>query len=141
MPDAIIWWTLAGAAIVVELLTGTFYLLMLALGLAAAALSAHAGASSVVQLLVAAVVGGGAVNAWRLMRGRRGRSLAAGANPDANLDVGATVHVDAWNADGSASVKYRGAQWAVMHRPGQVPTTGEHRVVEIVGSRLIVEKT
>ncbi len=141
MADAVIWWTLAGAAIVVELLTGTFYLLMLALGLAAAALSAHAGASSVVQMLVAAVVGGGAVNTWRLLRGRRAKPLAAGANPDANLDVGATVRVEAWNPDGSASVKYRGAQWSVMHRPGQVPTTGEHRVVEIIGSRLVVEKT
>ena len=140
MADAIIWWTLAGAAIVVELLTGTFYLLMLALGLAAAALSAHVGASNTVQLLVAAVVGGGAVTGWRVVQGRRALPLAAGENPDVNLDVGATVHVDKWSVDGTASVKYRGAQWTVMHRPGQVLTTGEHKVIEIIGSRLIVEK-
>lgn len=141
MAEAGIWWTLAGAAVVVELLTGTFYLLMVALGLGAAALTAHAGASSVVQLLVAAAVGGGAVTGWRIVRSRRPPPLAAGENRDVNLDVGETVYVDAWNPDGTASVKYRGAQWTVMHRSGQVPSTGAHTVVEIVGSRLVVEKT
>ena len=38
------WWLLAGVLVAVELLTGTFYLLALALGAAAAALAAHAGA-------------------------------------------------------------------------------------------------
>ena len=34
---ATVWWVVAGAAVAVELATGTFYLLMIALGLAAAA--------------------------------------------------------------------------------------------------------
>ncbi len=141
MADATIWWLLAGGAIVAELLTGTFYLLMLALGLGAAALAAHAGAGSVLQLLVAALVGGGAVNTWRMVQGRRSRAMPASENPDVNLDVGATVQVDAWNPDATASVKYRGAQWTVVHRSGQAPSTGAHTIVEIVGSRLVVEKT
>ena len=141
MADATIWWLLAGGAIVAELLTGTFYLLMLALGLGAAALTAYAGAGSVVQLLVAALVGGGAVNTWRLVRGRRPLPMPASENPDVNLDVGATVHVDAWSPEGTAAVKYRGAQWTVVHRAGQVPSTGAPKVVEIIGSRLVVEKT
>ena len=33
-----LWWLLAGGAVVLELLTGTFYLLMISLGLAAAVL-------------------------------------------------------------------------------------------------------
>jgi hypothetical protein len=37
-------------------------------------------------------------------------------------------------------VRYRGAQWTVVPRPGAAPATGEHRVVEVVGSRLIVDK-
>ena len=41
MEESTIWWLLAGVAVVTELLTGTFYLLMLAVGLAAAALAAH----------------------------------------------------------------------------------------------------
>jgi hypothetical protein len=32
MADSTVWWLLAGAAVAVELLTGTFYLLMLAIG-------------------------------------------------------------------------------------------------------------
>ena len=140
MANANIWWIVAGAAVVAELLTGTFYLLMIALGLGAAGLSAYAGANTIVQLLLAAVVGGGAVTGWRVIRGRRAQPLPAGENRDVNLDVGETVQVDAWNPDGTATVKYRGARWTVMHRPGQAATTGAHVVVEVVGSRLIVEK-
>ena len=41
MEASTIWWLAAGAVVVAELLTGTFYLLMVALGLVAAALAAH----------------------------------------------------------------------------------------------------
>src|SRR5688500_16392511 len=61
MAEPTVWWLLAGAAVAVELATGTFYLLMLALGMAAAAIAAHLGASIPLQLVTAAVVGGGAV--------------------------------------------------------------------------------
>jgi len=54
-----------------ELVSGTFYLLMLALGMAAAAVAADLGAGLVVQLVVAAAVGGGAVVAWRLRKAQR----------------------------------------------------------------------
>ena len=65
MANWTLWWLLAGAAVAVEMLTGTFYLLMLALGMVAGALAAHAGASAPMQLVVAALVGGGAVApAW-----------------------------------------------------------------------------
>src|SRR4051794_34211163 len=71
MADSTLWWLLAGAAVAVELLTGTFYLLMLAIGLVAGALAAYSGADQTIQLVVAALVGGGAVIAWHLKRGRR----------------------------------------------------------------------
>ena len=65
MAQTTIWWVLAGAVIALELLSGTFYLLMLSLGLVGAAIAAHLGASMPIQLVVAAVVGGGSVLAWR----------------------------------------------------------------------------
>jgi membrane protein implicated in regulation of membrane protease activity len=139
MPDSTLWWLMTGTAIAVELLTGTFYLLMLAIGLASAALAAHAGAGTPVQLVVAAVVGGGAVTAWHWLRPKQPAGPAS-ANRDVNLDIGETVHVESWNSDGTASVKYRGANWTVMPMPGAVQSTGPHRVREVVGSRLIVEK-
>ncbi len=140
MSEPTVWWILAGAAVAVELLTGTFYLLMLAIGMAAAAVAAHAGLTVPVQLVVAALVGGGAVAAWHLKRGSQPKGPPAGANRDVNLDVGEAIHIDSWNADGTATVKYRGASWTVIPAPGAVPGTGAHRVREVVGNRLVVEK-
>ncbi|NMM80836.1 hypothetical protein B2J86_07800 [Acidovorax sp. SRB_14] len=140
MDDSTLWWLMTGAAIVAELLTGTFYLLMLAIGLAAGALAAHLGAEMAVQLVVAAVVGGGAVFACYLVRRRSPGVQPAASNRDVNLDVGETVQVDAWNPDGTAQVRYRGAQWTVLLRPGNAPSPGLHRVAEVVGSRLLVDK-
>jgi len=66
MADSTVWWLLAGGAVALELSTGTFYLLMIAAGLAAGALAAHAGMPLTGQLIVAAAVGAGAVGAWHL---------------------------------------------------------------------------
>ena len=139
MTDSTLWWLMAGIAIAAELLTGTFYLLMLAIGLVSAALAAHAGASMAIQLVVAAAVGGGAVTAWHLVRPRQPAGPAS-ANRDVNLDIGEVVQVDTWNDDGTAFVKYRGANWTVVPVAGTVQTTGPHRVREVIGSRLVVEK-
>ncbi len=140
MADSTIWWLLAGSAIAVELVTGTFYLLMLAIGLAAGAVAAHAGLPLSGQLVAAALVGGGAVAAWHLKRGKRPDEPIASSNRDVNLDIGETVHVDAWNADGTASIKYRGANWTVVAAAGAMHGTGPHRVREVIGNRLVVEK-
>ena len=61
MAESTLWWLLAGGIVAAELLTGTFYLLMLALGVAAAAIAAHLGMSTTLQIVTAAVVGGGSV--------------------------------------------------------------------------------
>ena len=141
MVDTTIWWLLAGGAIAVELITGTFYLLMLAIGLAAAAIASHFGANQVVQVVVAAVVGGGAVVAWHLKQTLHPREPMAQANPNVNLDIGETVQIHAWKPDGTADVQYRGAHWTAIHRPGISPSAGTHRVAEMVGNRLLVDKS
>lgn len=134
-----LWWLMAGAAIVAELLSGTFYLLMLALGLVAGALAAHAGLGSAAQLIASALVGAAAVfAAYWVRRGLPGDPPAR-ADRSVNLDVGEVVHIEAWRADGSATVRYRGAAWTAIHRPGITPATGAHRVAELVGNRLLVD--
>ena len=140
MAESTVWWLLTGTAVAVELLTGTFYLLMLAIGLAAAALVAHLGVSMPVQLVVAALVGGGSVVGWHMLRQRGPKELPAAANRDVNLDIGETVHVTRWNADGTTQVKYRGAQWTAVPAPGSIPVAGPHRILEVVGSRLVIEQ-
>ena len=140
MSDSTIWWLLAGAAVAVELVTGTFYLLMLGTGMVAAAIAAHLGATFPVELVVASIIGGGSVVAWRAYKQKRPSTPPAGANHDVNLDVGETVHVETWNADGTGEVKYRGAQWQVALMPGAAPLPGAYVIVEVVGSRLVVRK-
>jgi len=140
MEESTIWWLLAGGVVAAELLTGTFYLLMLAMGLAAGALAAHAGAHLTVQLISAAVLGSAGVIGLHLLRRRRTAAQPASSSRDVNLDVGESLQVDAWNADGTAQVRYRGAQWTVIHRPGNAPSPGLHRVAEVIGNRLLVDK-
>jgi len=141
MAETTIWWLLAGGAVAIELITGTFYLLMLAIGMAAAAIAAHLGANGVTQFVSAALVGGGAVMGWHLKQMRRPAEPQAQANPNVNLDIGETVSIMAWNADGTADVQYRGAHWTAIHRAGVSPGAGTHRVAEMVGNRLLVDKT
>lgn len=140
MAESTVWWLLTGAAVGAELVTGTFYLLMGAIGLAAGALAAHLGLGVPAQLVSAAVVGGGAVAACYAVRRRLPSAPPAGANRDVNLDVGETVVVERWQPDGTAQVRYRGASWTVAHLPGEIPVAGLHRVREVVGNRLVVEK-
>ncbi len=125
-----------------ELLTGTFYLLMLALGAMAGALSATLGASMPVQLLCAGVVGGLSVLGWHLKRQRgKDRALGAGmANPDLHLDVGQSVEVAQWSPDGLARVHYRGTEWDARHHGSTPPQSGAHRIRAVEGSHLVLEK-
>ncbi len=138
MTPATIWWLLAGAAVAAELLTGTFYLLMISLGMIAGALLAWAGVDTTGQLTGSAVTGCAAVLGWYWLK-RRNHGTDPEANANFNLDVGETVFIDRWNADGTANVKYRGANWTAIHRPGVLPSAGAHRVSDVVGSRLLVE--
>jgi membrane protein implicated in regulation of membrane protease activity len=142
MSDSTLWWIAAGALVVAELLTGSFYMLMLALGLAAGAVAAHLGLGGALQTVVAALVGGGAAVIWHLKRPHATTTRHAGSSRDVNLDIGETVYVDAWQADGSTSVKHRGAPWSAVLAPGSAPgSTGAHRIVEVRGSQLVIEKT
>jgi len=135
-----IWWVLAGLAMVAQLMTGTFHFLMLAAALAAGALTAMLGGTLILQLLAVAVVGAGAVVAWYFARKGRPTEPPAEANRDVIMDIGETVQVEAWNPDGTATTRYRGAQWTVFHRPGETPQPGAHRVAEVIGSRLLVDR-
>jgi membrane protein implicated in regulation of membrane protease activity len=130
------WWIGAGVLVAVELATGTFYLLMLALGCAAAALTAHAGMSVTAQVVCAALVGGGATALWHRSRLRAPKSAPAESNPDVNLDIGQTVHVATWAEDGTARVHYRGAGWSVrLAQPGE-HAPGEYQIVAVHGTEL-----
>lgn len=140
MAESTLWWLLAGALVALELLTGTFYLLMLALGAGAGALVAYAGTGLTTQIVVAALVGLIAVSIWTWVRRRRPGDPSPRADRSVNLDVGEIVQVAAWENDRSAQVKYRGTQWTAVLAAGATPEPGAYRVTELVGNRLLVEK-
>jgi membrane protein implicated in regulation of membrane protease activity len=121
MAESTLWWIGTGLLVAVELATGTFYLLMVAIGLAAGASQRTWVLGLTTQLVVSALVGGGAVALWYVRRQRHPQALAAGANPDVNLDIGETVLIDHWQPTARPRVKYRGASWTVVHRSGMCP--------------------
>jgi membrane protein implicated in regulation of membrane protease activity len=133
-----LWWLLAGGAVAAELATGTFYLLMIALGFSAAAVAAHLGYTGSSQIVVAALVGGGTTALWHWKRARAPRSAPADQNRDVNLDVGERVRVSHWSADGTTRVQYRGSSWSARLQPGATPSTGEHRVAAVQGNSLVL---
>lgn len=137
MNDATTWWLLAGALVAAELMSGSFYLLMLALGAATGALAAHLGLGLSLQIVVAAVAGAATTFAW--YRHRRAKSAGAPtieSNPDVNLDVGQTVQVSQWDSLGQAQVSYRGTTWHARFAGPGTPAPGPHRIVALRGNSL-----
>ncbi len=138
LSHASLWWVLAGVAVVAELTTGTFYLLMLALGMAAGAVAAHLGLPSNFQIVSAALVGGGATALWHWRRMQSPRSAPAAENRDVNLDIGERVTVVAWGADRTARVSYRGSTWTARLQPEAPAEAGEHVVKAVEGNWLVL---
>ena len=131
------WWAAAAAGVALELASGTFYLLMLSLGLGAAGLVALWGGSTVAQWVAAAVVGGGAVTAWHLLRPRPSQVPVA-QNRNVHLDVGQRVHVAHWKADATARVSYSGAQWDARFHGAGPPQPGDFVIHAVEGSTLVL---
>ena len=132
------WWVAAGVAVAAELATGTFYLLMVALGLVSAAVAAHLGLASGTQMITAAVVAGGATALWHWKRSKEPLAAPVEQNRDVNLDIGERVNVPAWGADRTARVQYRGSTWTARLHPDAPIAPGEHRVIAVEGSSLVL---
>lgn len=142
--SGLFWWVSAGVLIVFELFTGTFYLLMVALGFLAGGV-AHVlgaqphvlGAQPHVQFVVAALVALIAVVTLRRSRFGNWKRRDASRDAGVNLDIGATVEVDEWR-DGRARAMYRGAQWDVELAPGEAEGARWYRITALDGNRLVV---
>ncbi|MFM0160629.1 NfeD family protein [Paraburkholderia sediminicola] len=136
-PGGLFWWIGAGVLVVLELTSGTFYLLMIALGCVAAAIAQLAGVAADLQFAIAAVVALAAVLVLKRSRfGRRTRKEAS-KNPDVNLDIGQTLSVPAWH-ERRARADYRGAAWDVELAAGEPEDAQLYEIVEMRGSCLIV---
>jgi membrane protein implicated in regulation of membrane protease activity len=144
MNAALLWWIAAGVVLGAELLTGTVYLMLLSLGMAAAGVAAHLGVPLSAQLLTCATVGGVGMLLWRW----RSRSAATQASPSTgfDLDVGQRVQVTHWTPDHQTSVHYRGAPWQARWQDSTgtnapPPGPGEFTILAIEGARLVLGNT
>lgn len=133
-----LWWLAAIVLGILELTTGSFYLLVIALGLASAGVAAMLGFGFPIQLLVAALVSVlGSVLVHRF-RSLAPKDVSPEQSPDLNLDIGQSVIVESWAPDGTTRVIHRGAPWQAMLLPGHPARQGLYRIHAIQGSQLVL---
>jgi len=139
METWLIWVVVGFALVIAELVTGTFYLLVLGVGFFAAAVCAWLGANFVVQAVAGsavALLGAWAVHHWDA------RNRAADAGHSNLLDRGQAVVLEGWTNEpaGIARVRYRGASWdARLADAAARPATGSTLYIEgQEGSTLVV---
>ena len=120
MDEDFLWAILGLALVIVELLTGTFYLLMLALAAFGAALVAWLGQGFGVQAVVAAVIAAAGCYGVHVYRARneKGRMTP--------LDAGQPASFESWVDPGArlARVRYRGASWDALVDGDSAPDPG-----------------
>lgn len=132
-------WLIAGFVLVIaELVTGTFYLLVLGIGGFAGALVAWLKLGFWLQAVAAALVAIAGVM-WVRTRPRTGRDV-----PMASLDVGQVASFESWlnQAAGRARVRYRDTQWdAQIEGDAGAPVHGDpFYIVSVDGSTLRVNR-
>ena len=136
------WWVAFFVLVGAELVTGTFYLLMAALGVAAAALMSHADTSLAQQVAIAAAISSGSVAFWHFTRLHRRNAQHAPLDAVSAMDIGQSVTVVEWRGDTTALVRYRGANWTAL--PAESYTellVGTHQIVSMEGARLRIAPT
>lgn len=119
--QAHILWLLAGFALVIaELVSGTFYLLVLGVAAFVAAGAAWAGGSFEVQAVTAAAV---ALAGAYVVHAYRARNRSKQMTP---IDAGQPASFESWidQPAGLARVRYRGASWDARLEGGDVPQPG-----------------
>jgi membrane protein implicated in regulation of membrane protease activity len=129
-----LWWVAAALLIVAELLTGTFYLLVMGVAVACAGVAAVLGASLTSQWLVAGVLGVVGIAAIQRWRHRN-----ANARPvQQALDIGAPVQVLTWGPNHTARVAYRGTRWDAELASPDTPQAETMYIADMRGSVLIL---
>ena len=138
MNDVMVWFVIAFGLLIAELMTGTFYLLMVAIGCAIGGVAALLGATLPLQLVGGAAIGIASTMILRRTRwGMRRLQGDAAENRDVILDIGEVVQVTDWQ-DGTAHVRYRGCRWDASLEPGATQRAGAQVIKAIRGSTLIV---
>jgi len=130
------YWYLLGLVLLgLEMATGTFYLLVVAVGMAVGGTAALLGADLTWQLALCAltiVAGTILLRRWKKSQSR------AGDGSSADFDIGRPVRVLAWREDGSARVAYRGAEWDAEAESADMPREGTLYIKAVRGASLVL---
>ena len=110
MDEDFLWAILGLTLVIVELLTGTFYLLVLGIAAFGAALAAWLGQGFPVQTIVAAVISGFGCYGVHVYRAKNATQQMP------NVDAGQPASFENWVDQGArlARVNYRGASWDAL---------------------------
>ena len=140
MQPALAWLLIGLMLVVVELMTGTFYLLILGIAAGIGSLIAFFGLPFWIQALmaaIAAIVGGVLVHRYH-------RAANATSPKDIANDVGQTVTIESWVSEPQrlARVHYRGTIWdAEVLGSDRIEPDAHLYVVAMEGSRVKVSST
>ena len=106
----LVWLILGFVLVIAELLSGTFYLLVIALGAFVAAAVAWSGANTLVQAVLGSAVALG--GAWYVHHYHEAKRNREGGQANL-LDRGQPVVLEGWSNEsaGLARVRYRGTSW------------------------------
>lgn len=129
-----IWWIAGAVLVAAELLTGTFYLLVIGLALACGGIAAWFDAAMPVQWLTAGVLG--IAGTFFLQRWRKLHKSEPVVQQ--SLDVGQLVQVQNWGPDGTARVAYRGTTWDAELDAPATPRNESMYITAMRGSVLIL---
>lgn len=129
----IYWFLLALVLLGLEMVTGTFYLLVVSIAMAVGGLAALLGVSLAWQLTLCAL----AVIAGTILLRRR-KNVRANEMVGASLDVGQPVQAVRWQENGSARVFYRGAEWDAEPEFADMPRDGTLYIKVVRGSNLVL---
>ncbi len=124
--------------VIAEMNSGTFYLLALAVGLAAAGLSAYLGMVWGGQVAIAALVCSASIAGIYRWKQQQEPNLNQGNHA---YDIGQSVQALHWSDERHARVSYRGAEWDAELVGTALADTARKTwlIKEIAGSRLIIE--
>jgi len=120
MEAYLIWLLLGLALVIVELITGTFYLVVLGAAAFGGGIAAWLGASFPAQVITTSVVAGVGVYFVHAYRTRNT------AEQMASIDAGQPANFENWidQPAGLARVRYRGASWDARLEGGEAPQPG-----------------
>lgn len=122
MEPYLAWIVVGFVLVIIELLTGTFYLLVIGIGAFAGAAVAWAGAGFFGQAVGASAVA--LVGTWYVRRWHRANRRSS--PKDDFLDLGQPVVLESWidSQAGLARVRYRGTTWDARVEAGTRPDPG-----------------